>query len=94
MANNVDKASTRTKYPNNHTIYTSINMEEQLDEVVDMEVEAAAGEDAAAKEDVAEEKRPHMETSSRDLIISTIATRAAMTATTRATNAPTQTNEE
>ena len=66
-------------------------MEERLDEVVDMEVEAASGEDAAAEEDATEEKRPHMETSSRDLIISTIATRAAMTATTRATNAPTPT---
>ena len=90
-ASNGDRAPTLTNHPNNHTIHTKIKMEERLDEVVDMEVEAAAGEDAAAEEDAAEEKRPHMETSSRDLIISTIATRAAMTATTRATNAPTPT---
>jgi hypothetical protein len=81
-ASNGDKAPTLTNHPNNHTIHTKIKMEERLDEVVDMEVEAAAGEDAA------EEKKHHTETSSRDLIISTIATRAAMTATTRATNAP------
>ena len=64
-----------------------------MEEVEDMEVAdtADAGVEAVAEEAVAEEKRAPMETSSRDLIISTIATRAAMTTTMRATNAPTPT---
>jgi hypothetical protein len=49
MASNGDRAPTLTNHLNNHTIHTKIKMEEQLDEVVDMEVEAAAGEDAAAE---------------------------------------------